>query len=114
MTATFIELPPFERHRAEYLDDDGFRALQESLLACPERGAVIRATGGLRKLRLVDARRGKGARGGLRVIYYWWQIGKQLRLFTIYDKDQRDDLAPKERAALKALLDAEIQSRESS
>jgi hypothetical protein len=36
----------------------------------PEAGALIRGTGGLRKLRFADERRGKGKRGGLRVIYY--------------------------------------------
>lgn len=33
--------------------------------------ARIEGTGGLRKLRQADPRRGKGKRGGLRVIYYW-------------------------------------------
>jgi hypothetical protein len=28
MKAMFIELPAFERHRADYLDDDAFLALQ--------------------------------------------------------------------------------------
>jgi hypothetical protein len=36
----------------------------------PEAGDVIEGTGGLRKLRHGDPRRGKGKRGGLRVIYY--------------------------------------------
>jgi hypothetical protein len=36
----------------------------------PDAGDVIEGTGGLRKLRFADLRRGKGKRGGLRVIYY--------------------------------------------
>jgi len=43
----------------------------------PDVGEAIQGTGGLRKLRLADARRGKGKRGGLRVIYYWWKDGMQ-------------------------------------
>jgi hypothetical protein len=69
--ALFVELPAFRRHRSEYLDDVAFTALQVALMADPEAGDVIRDTGGLRKVRFADSRRGKGKRGGLRVIYYW-------------------------------------------
>ena len=51
MRATFIELPPFMRHRAEYLDDEAFCGLQRQLMKDPEAGDVIPGTGGLRKLR---------------------------------------------------------------
>jgi hypothetical protein len=43
MKATFVELPPFERHRSRYLDDEGLRALQEAMLVNPEMGPVIQA-----------------------------------------------------------------------
>lgn len=85
--ALFIELPPFERQRANYLDDEGYRALQLDLMRNPLAGDVIKGTGGLRKLRQPDPLRGKGKRGGLRVIYYWWLGGSQFWLFTLYDKD---------------------------
>jgi hypothetical protein len=60
MKAVFIELPAFERHRANYLEDDDFRGLQNLLMLHPESGDLIPATGGLRKLRFADVRRGKG------------------------------------------------------
>ena len=41
MQATFIELPAFERHREDYLDDNGFRALQNLLMKHPEAGDPI-------------------------------------------------------------------------
>ena len=69
MKAIFIELPPFERHRQGYLNDENFRAFQKMLMDNPEAGDVIEGTGGLRKLRYADEKRGKGKRGGLRVIY---------------------------------------------
>jgi hypothetical protein len=71
MMAVFIELPAFERHREEYLDDISFSTLQGALMINPEAGDLIAGTGGLRKLRFADMRRGKGKRGGLRVIYYY-------------------------------------------
>ena len=83
MKAILVELPAFERLRSEYLDDEGFRELQRTLMQNPEAGDVIESTGGLRKVRQADPRRGKGKRGGLRVIYYWWDGGNQFWLFTV-------------------------------
>lgn len=93
------------------MDDAGFRAFQNVLTKNPTVGDVIAGTGGLRKVRFGDARRGKGKRGGLRVIYYWWAGGLQFWLFTLYDKDEMDDLRPKERQALTEMLRREIQAR---
>ena len=111
MKAVFVELPALERHRENYLDDDGFNALQRALMKNPEAGEVIEGTGGLRKMRFADARRGKGKRGGLRVIYYWWVAGLQIWLFTLYDKDDLSDLTPQQRKALKAMIKAELEAR---
>lgn len=111
MEAVFIELPAFERYRHRYLDDRGFALLQHDLLRDPTVGDVIEGTGGLRKLRFRDARRGKGKRGGLRVIYYWWDAGAQFWLFTLYDKDEMDDLGPADCRALRAMIKAELTAR---
>ena len=111
MKAVFVELPAFERHRADYLDDDAFRALQNLLMKHPEAGDPMPETGGLRKLRFADARRGKGKRGGLRVIYYWWDGGLQFWLFTLYDKNEMADLTPQQRKALKGMIKTELEAR---
>ena len=111
MKALFVELPAFERHRSTYLDDDAFSRLQNALMKNPEAGEVIEGTGGLRKMRFADTRRGKGKRGGLRVIYYWWTAGPQFWLYTLYDKDEAADLTPKERTALKSMIKAELAAR---
>ena len=70
MKAVFVELPAFARHRSDYLSDKEFRTLQNALMDNPEAGDVIQGAGGLRKVRHADPRRGKGKRGGLRVIYF--------------------------------------------
>lgn len=111
MKAVFVELSTFSRYRADYLDDEGFRGLQEALMKNPEAGAVIEGTGGLRKLRHGDLRRGKGKRGGLRVIYYWWDGGAQFWLFTLYDKDEMTDLNAEEKRAFKTRLKTELELR---
>ena len=114
MKAVFVELPAFERHRSHYLDDDAFRALQNQLMKDPVAGDPMRDTGGLRKLRFADARRGKGKRGGLRVIYYWWGAGLQFWLFTVYDKDEMTDLTPRQRKAHKEMIKTELEARRSA
>jgi hypothetical protein len=78
----------------------------------PEAGDVIEGTGGLRKARHPDPRRGKGKRGGLRVIYYWWNGKRQFWLFTLYDKDEMADLSAKERKALRDMLKREMEARQ--
>lgn len=112
MKATFVELPPFERTRKDYMDEESYRQLQLELMDNPIAGAVIEGTGGLRKLRQADPSRGKGKRGGLRVIYYWWSGGDQFWLFTVCDKDQADDLTPGQRKVLKKLLKTELEIRQ--
>jgi mRNA-degrading endonuclease RelE of RelBE toxin-antitoxin system len=111
MKAIFIELPPFERLRQDYLTDENFRDLQNALMENPESGDVIEGTGGLRKIRHADQKRGKGKRGGLRVIYYWWLSGKQFWLYTVYNKDEMDDLTVAQRKILKDLLKQELDAR---
>jgi hypothetical protein len=111
MKAIFVELPSFAKYRPGYLDGEGFRDLPNSLMANPDGGDVIEGTGGLRKLRQADPRRGKGKRSGLRVIYYWWDGKRQFWLFTLYDKDEMDDLSAKDKKALKDLLKRELEAR---
>lgn len=111
MKAVFVELPAFGRHRAEYFADESFLELQSLLMLHPEAGDLIPGTGGLRKLRFADQRRGKGKRGGLRVIYYWWNTGSQFWLFTVYDKDEMSDLTAAQRKALKELIKKELDAR---
>ncbi|HAB85643.1 toxin [Pseudomonas sp. WS 5018] len=112
MKALFVELSPFERNRKAHLDDDEYSLFQQMLLANPEAGAVIANSGGLRKIRFGSARRSKGKRGGVRVIYYYWHSGLQFWLFTLYDKDELDDLSSDQRRQLKALLEREVKTRQ--
>ena len=111
LRALFIELPAFERLRNEYLDDEGLRAMQNALMDHPSAGDVIQGTGGLRKLRWTDKRRGKGKRGGLRVIYFYWVRGLEFWLFTLYDENEMNDLSKKDRETLEGLLKIELKIR---
>lgn len=103
----FVEAPAFSRHREEYFEDEGFRKLQEGLAANPEAGDLIPAAGGIRKLRWKDFRRGKGKRGGLRIIYYCFLANEEIWLLTLYDKDQAVDLTKDEKEQLRRALEVE-------
>ncbi|MCM2341154.1 addiction module toxin RelE [Rhodoferax sp.] len=48
MKATFVELPPFERTRKDYLDDEAYGLLQLELMENPTAGDVMVGTGELR------------------------------------------------------------------
>lgn len=107
----FIEAPAFTRHVHEYLDDASYGALQEQLMANSESGDMMPGTGGFRKLRWADPRRGKGRRGGLRIIYFYFESEQQIWLMTLYGKNEAADLTPKEKKALKAALEVELKAR---
>ena len=45
------------------------------------------------------------------MIYYWWDSKRQFWLFTLYDKDEMDDLSAKEKKVLKEMLKRELEAR---
>lgn len=107
----FIEAPLFTQFLSGYLEDDQYRRLQVALALHPEAGDVMPRTGGCRKLRWADRRRGKGKRGGLRVIYFYLVKDRQIWLLTLYDKDKVTDLSAREKRLLKAMIDEEMEQR---
>ena len=64
-------------------------------------GVVIPGTGGLRKMRW--AGKGKGRRGGYRVVYFYFNEGVPLYLLAVYPKNQQVDLTPEQKTRLTGL-----------
>lgn len=87
---TFVETRLFTRLVSEYLSDEEYAAMQVFLLMHPEVGAIVRGSGGVRKLRWGAERRGK--RGGVRVIYYLKNAAGQIWLLTLYAKNVRESI----------------------
>ena len=102
----FVEFPNLTKRVTELLDDEDYRKLQAALIANPELGDLIRGTGGLRKARW--SAKGRGKRGGVRLIYYWITRGDQVLMLLIYPKSARDDLTADERRLLAKLVEREL------
>jgi hypothetical protein len=87
---TFVETPLFTQTLPRYLDDDEYAKLQHHLNQHPEAGAVVRGSGGVRKLRW--APEGRGKRGGLRVIYFLRLARGEIWMLTVYGKNVRENI----------------------
>lgn len=103
---TFYELAAFMRDRDAYFgDDENFRDMQNALIAKPTLGDVIKGAGKLRKMRWADKRRGKGKRGGLRVIYLLVPEASAVALIAVYDKDKTADLSVSQKREAESLAE---------
>ncbi len=98
----FVETSIFTRQITALVDDDTYRELQVQLALDPTIGPVIRGTGGLRKVRI--AARGKGKRGGARVIYFRLAQRSKIAMLLAYGKDEQDDLTTDQRTALRNIV----------
>ena len=96
---TFVEDEQFTKAADRLLSGDELFALMQKLAADPEAGDMIPQSGGCRKLRF--AARGKGSRGGARVIYFFRSSAGQILLLEIYAKNEKTNLSPNELQVLK-------------
>lgn len=87
---SFVETRLFTKLVQEYLSDEEYSRLQLALIENPESGAVIRGSGGIRKLRW--AAPGRGKRGGYRVIYYLTKPKGIVWMLTMYPKNVADSV----------------------
>lgn len=98
----FIETPIFYRRVQQYMEDEDYAEMQAYLTLQPGAGKVIQGMGGMRKLRWAGS--GRGKRGGLRVIYYWWVAKDRISLLLVYPKNEQDDLTADQLKQLKNQL----------
>ena len=98
-----IETPIFTKLTTELMNDDEYKDLQEALVSRPDRGSLIKNSGGLRKVRW--ALEGRGKSGGARVIYYWMTDNDQLYMLLAYPKNVQDNLTDTQLKALKKIVE---------
>ena len=102
----FIETPVFTQAVAELLDDQQYWSLQVALLLQPALGQVIPRSGGLRKARW--SLKGRGKRGGLRIIYFWDDASETFYMLYAYRKSERGDLTAQQIRILARLVHEEF------
>jgi RelE toxin of RelE / RelB toxin-antitoxin system len=88
---TVVESPIFQRLWPRYWDEDERADFASYLALNPEAGAVIRGSGGVRKVRW--ARAGTGKSGGVRVIYLTRNDAGEIYLLTLYAKSESENIS---------------------
>ena len=87
---TFVESVLFSSQVYDYLTDDEYGEFQAYLSAQPNKGDVVRGSGGVRKVRWKRA--GSGKSGGVRILYYARTDKGEIWLLLIYAKSARETI----------------------
>ena len=87
----------------ELLDDEDIRLIQCLLQDRPDAGAVVQGTGGLRKLRIPLA--GRGKRGGGRLLYLYVQIRGVIYFVAVFTKSAQENLTRADYRVLAELVE---------
>ena len=104
MLITVVETSAFARRADALLTAAERDELVLRLARDPRAGDLVPGLGGIRKLRFGGGGRGKS--GGFRVIYYATGSSESPVLaLLLYAKNERADLSPDQRRAVRALID---------
>jgi hypothetical protein len=96
---TVAETQSFLRQADKIWSDDEREGFIDFIARNPEAGDVIKGGGGVRKVRW--GRRGKGKRGGVRVVYFFHDRHTPIYLLLVYAKAVRTDISPDARKAVR-------------
>jgi hypothetical protein len=102
---TIVETSVFARRAEKLLDVEEYDELLFYLASHPKAGDEIPGTGGIRKVRFAAFGRGKS--GGVRAIYYYYDMRGPLYALLLYGKNEQATLTLEQKRGLKALA-AEI------
>ena len=105
-----IETSIFTKRIKETMSDDSYREFQNTLIAYPETGKIMKGSGGIRKVRWSINDQGK--RGGVRVIYYWAVNNNQIFMLMVYPKKERDNLTKQQLSLLKKIVEREFKNEQ--
>ncbi|MEI7766509.1 MAG: type II toxin-antitoxin system RelE/ParE family toxin [Phycisphaerae bacterium] len=101
---TFIYTGAFTRQwQQAKLTDADLREVESLLMHDPEAGAAVSGTGGLRKLRIAVA--GRGKRGGGRIGYAAFPALNHIAMILLYLKNDQGDIAPADKAIIRRYLE---------
>jgi hypothetical protein len=106
VTLAFVHFATFVREFDRLgLTDEDLVALEKLIAADPNRGDVMKGTGGLRKIRFAPPSRHIGSSGGCRAAYFYFPIFATVYFFLLFAKNDQSNLTPEERAGAKRFAD---------
>ncbi|MFS1701535.1 type II toxin-antitoxin system RelE/ParE family toxin [Alteromonas sp. AMM-1] len=97
----FVETSIFTKQIKELATDDELKDLQVELIAQPDKGVIIRGTGGLRNVRMAVGSAGKS--GSVRVLYVLSHADR-IYLVLAYPKSVKENLTDEAKSNLKQLV----------
>ena len=98
----FRETTKFTENLLKLLSEEDYFELQWELVDNPTGGSIIKGSGGIRKIRW--SAKGKGKRGGARVIYYFAVGNDTIFMLDVYAKNEKEDLSTFEVKFLRNLV----------
>jgi hypothetical protein len=102
---TLIQLAGFRRlWQAQKLPDEDLQALEAAIMRDPAGSAVMKGTGGLRKIRFAPPSRGRGKSGSMRVGFAQFPEFGRIYLVTLFLKKDADNLSTADCRAIRAAL----------
>lgn len=101
---TVVETASYLAAAETILSEEERAGIVDLIAKTPDLGDVIPGTGGLRKVRVPLA--GRGKRGGGRLITFFHDTGMPVFLIMIYAKGTQTDLTPAQTRAARALTDS--------
>lgn len=85
------------------MSDSVLQELVDTLCLFPEKGILVKGTGGIRKIRCRSGKNNKGKSGGLRILYYY-KKDTLILLITLFNKSDKDNINESEKIELKIFL----------
>jgi hypothetical protein len=95
--------PKFMRLANKHMAPDALQGLIDELVTNPEKGVLLRNTGGIRKIRWKTGKGGAGKSSGVRVLYYH-EKKVIILLISLFKKSDKENIDDKEKNQLKKLL----------
>lgn len=100
---TVIETPEYIDKAKDCMDENTRNEFINFIAGNPLAGELISGAGGARKVRW-QSDVNKGKRGGARIIYYYHDEDMPIYLFTVYKKNQRENISSEEKKILYKVI----------
>ncbi|HEY8746940.1 MAG TPA: type II toxin-antitoxin system RelE/ParE family toxin [Tepidisphaeraceae bacterium] len=107
MNLTFIQTPMFIAQAARLkLTDEDVQALEKLIMDYPQRGDLMRGTGGIRKIRFAPPSWHVGKSGATRACYVLFSEAAACYFVSIFAKNDKANLSAEDKTILRKWVEA--------